>query len=64
MLAIYPLITYHPCVSIDQIKEQLASLSYEAQTEVVSFVLQRRYASDKNYLREIRERLDDTDKTH
>ena len=51
-------------MSFEQLKREVALLSTEEQAQLISYALQLRYASDESYLREVTQRLNDTDKSH
>jgi len=51
-------------MSLDQLKREVASLSSQEQAELISYALHLRYASDPDYRREVKDRLNDSDKSH
>ncbi|MSU57895.1 MAG: hypothetical protein EXS35_06885 [Pedosphaera sp.] len=51
-------------MSIEQLKQEVASLDDRAQAELISYTLQLRYAHDADYGREVADRLNDADKSH
>lgn len=51
-------------MSFEQLKREVASLSTGEQAELISYTLQLRHAHDRNYRREVTERLNDKDKSH
>lgn len=51
-------------MTIDQIKAQLAQLSFELQGELAAYLIQLRNAQDPDYKKTISERLDDKDPKH
>ena len=51
-------------MTIEQIKRELAELSFEIQGELAAYLVQLRNAKDPEYRKEISERLDDKDPNH
>lgn len=50
-------------ISLDQLKREAASLADREQTELISHTLQLRHAHDAEYRREVKDRLNDQDKS-
>ena len=55
---------YTCCVSFEQLKREVASLSGGQQAELISYALQLRYANDSSYRREVTARHNDQEKAH
>ncbi len=51
-------------MSFEQLKREVALLSGEEQAKLISYALQLRHADAADYLREVTQRLNDTDKSH
>jgi asparagine synthetase B (glutamine-hydrolysing) len=51
-------------MSLEQLKSAVASLSSQEQTELIAYALQLRYAGDPDYLHEVTDRLNDSNKSH
>jgi hypothetical protein len=50
-------------VSLERIKKEVALLDEQQQAELISYILQLRYAHDGGYHREVADRLNDSDKS-
>ena len=51
-------------MGFEQIKREVALLDEQQQAELISYILQLRYAQDASYHREVTDRLNDVDKSH
>lgn len=51
-------------MSLEQLKNAVASLSSQEQAELISYALQLRYAGDLDYRRAVTDRLNDSNKSH
>jgi hypothetical protein len=51
-------------MSLEQLKREVASLSSQEQTELISYALELRHAGDPEYRREVTDRLNDSDRSH
>ena len=50
-------------MSLEQLKREVALLDDREKAELISYALQLRYAHDADYLREVTERLNDSNKS-
>jgi len=51
-------------MSLEQLKREVASLTGREQADLISYTLKLRYDNDANFLREVTDRLNDSEKTH
>ena len=51
-------------MSFEQLKREVALLDDREKAQLISYTLQLRYSQDSDYRREVRDRLNDSDKTH
>ena len=55
---------YDSCVSVEEIKKGLASLSEAEQSEVTAFLFHLRHLHDTDYQNRVKETLTDKDASH
>ena len=51
-------------MTVEQVKQELASLSFDEQGQLTAYLVQLRNRHDPEYVQEIQRRIGDTDRGH